>query len=322
MTVAIFSQEFDPSTDEVIDWLLHLRKDYIRINEFSVNQFSEIDICLDNTKQTIKIGRFSSDDISSVFYRKNGLYKIPDIDFPHNKTTTYAKGFLKNEIDLLYEAIAENLSGAKILGAEFSKMDCDKFRVLCKAEEAGLMVPKTLITSKKESLQKFYRENASKVITKPIFNGASIPLSENETGVMYTVLIDDSMIKQMPDTFFPSLFQAFVEKEYELRIFYLDGAFYSSALFMECTTDNIDYRNKSKNRNVRIVPYLLPDDLKKRLRILMTALELNVGSIDVLKSKTGEYVFLEVNPVGQYEEISINCNYELNNKIATWLISQ
>jgi ATP-GRASP peptide maturase of grasp-with-spasm system len=321
MTVAIFSQEFDPSTDEVIDWLIHYEKDFIRINEFSVNQFPEIDICLDNKKQDIKVGKFCDDEISSVFYRKNGLYKIPDIEFGFSKTVTYTKGFLKNELDLFYEAIAENLSGAKTLGAKFSKMDCDKFGVLASAKTSGLRIPNTIITQRKESLLKFYKENNSKIITKPIFNGASIPLSETETGVMYTSMIDDDTLKKIPDTFFPSLFQEFIEKEYELRIFYLDGKFYASALFMECTSDNIDYRNKNKNKTVRTVPYLLPKDIEERLHNLMTALDLNTGSIDVLKSKQGEYIFLEVNPVGQYEEISINCNYDLNKKIATWLIN-
>ena len=53
----------------------------------------------------------------------------------------------------------------------------------------------------------------------------------------------------------------------------------------------------------------------------MADLNLNTGSIDLIKTKNNDYFFLEVNPCGQYESLSFNCNYQLNKKIATWLIN-
>jgi hypothetical protein len=54
----------------------------------------------------------------------------------------------------------------------------------------------------------------------------------------------------------------------------------------------------------------------------MKTLNLNTGSLDILKKKTGEYVFLEVNPVGQYGHPSHYGNYELGKVIAQWLIKK
>lgn len=52
----------------------------------------------------------------------------------------------------------------------------------------------------------------------------------------------------------------------------------------------------------------------------MNELELKTGSIDFILSKTDEYVFLEVNPVGQFGMVSELCNYSLYNKFADFVI--
>ena len=43
------------------------------------------------------------------------------------------------------------------------------------------------------------------------------------------------------------------------------------------------------------------------------------GSLDFILTPSGEYVFLEVNPSGQYDMISKPCNYHLDKAIATFL---
>ena len=52
----------------------------------------------------------------------------------------------------------------------------------------------------------------------------------------------------------------------------------------------------------------------------MKRLKLNCGSIDLIKAKDGNLVFLEVNPTGQFGMTSTPCNYNLHKKIANKLI--
>lgn len=61
---------------------------------------------------------------------------------------------------------------------------------------------------------------------------------------------------------------------------------------------------------------------RKKIRKLMNTLNLNTGSIDVLKGIDGKYYFLEVNPVGQYLSPSISCGYCVEKNIAEWLIKK
>jgi D-alanine-D-alanine ligase-like ATP-grasp enzyme len=54
----------------------------------------------------------------------------------------------------------------------------------------------------------------------------------------------------------------------------------------------------------------------------MSSIGLRSGSIDMILTPSGEYVFLEVNPVGQFKQVSYPCNFKLEKRIAETLIHQ
>ncbi len=59
-----------------------------------------------------------------------------------------------------------------------------------------------------------------------------------------STVMNDMDIEKLPDTFSPSLIQGYVEKKYELRIFYLNGECFASAIFSQLDEQTkIDFRN-------------------------------------------------------------------------------
>ena len=48
----------------------------------------------------------------------------------------------------------------------------------------------------------------------------------------------------------------------------------------------------------------------------MKELKLASGSFDIIVTKSNEYVFLEVNPIGQFSQVSIPCNYFIEKRLA------
>ena len=198
-------------------------------------------------------------------------------------------------------------------------MDLNKIDVLIEAKKIGIQVPEYLLTNSKIELLEF-KNTHQKIITKPIYNAMPIIINDQKKGYMYTNIVNDVVISKLPNEFFPSFFQECISKDYEIRVFYLDGNFFSSAIFSSSEDDSIDYRNKKKNK-IHPVPYKLPIALEKKLNSLMRKLKLNTGSIDLIKCISGDYYFLEINPCGQYEAISTMCNYQLNKKIAEWLMN-
>jgi glutathione synthase/RimK-type ligase-like ATP-grasp enzyme len=139
---------------------------------------------------------------------------------------------------------------------------------------------------------------------------------------MFTELIKKDELSKISNTFFPSLFQEALQKEIEIRTFYLDGKCYSMAIFSQLDHQTmVDFRMYNNENGNRNLPYKLPENLELKIKKLMKSLELNTGSIDIIKTKDGRFVFLEVNPWGQYGMVSDPCNYNLDEKIAKYLVN-
>ncbi len=188
------------------------------------------------------------------------------------------------------------------------------------AESCGLNTPQYMITTEKKNLLNFAAESLG-VITKGI--GESIFIEIDEDAISgYTEKLVAEDLNEYSDKIFPSLLQEQIDKKYELRIFYLDGVFYSMAIFSQRDDQTrIDFRKYNFKKENRSVPYKLPKSVQSKLRLLMDKLNLNCGSIDMIVNTKNEFVFLEVNPVGQFGMVSEPCNYFLEKKVAEFLLN-
>ncbi|MDN5211026.1 grasp-with-spasm system ATP-grasp peptide maturase [Fulvivirgaceae bacterium BMA12] len=195
----------------------------------------------------------------------------------------------------------------------------DKIKVLICARQLGISIPPTLVTTQKSELSQFHKEQGT-LITKGIHN-VTIFSHQDTRYMMYTQEINKTDIEKLPDLFYPSLFQKQIKKELELRIFYLEPEFYAMAIFSQANDQTaVDFRHYDYSKPNRKVPFRLPDKLKKKLKKLMEKLSLNTGSIDMILTTEGKFVFLEVNPIGQFGMTSFPCNYNLEKKIAEYLM--
>ena len=114
------------------------------------------------------------------------------------------------------------------------------------------------------------------------------------------------------------MIQKKIDKYFELRIYFFKNKFFPAAIFTEENAE-IDYRSENNTGNLRIVPYKLPWKINHKLKKLMKLLKVESGSIDMIVSKEMKYYYLEVNPVGYFDNISSLCNYNIEKKIAQFL---
>jgi ATP-GRASP peptide maturase of grasp-with-spasm system len=323
--VLIISQTGDHATDEVMDWLNYLGVPCMRLNgEEVLDGASRTRIELNSYvhESVIKVEGWPevhSEAIRSIWYRRDvkrnesRLSELEQqafypalIDSLDKEYTVAKKAFF---------AAAE--SRARRLG-NYRCQAPSKLDVLQLAKACGLDIPATILCNTKDDLLQF-KEKCRNLITKAIRDGFNFEC-EAQLYMSYTEEVTDAVMEKIPAVFFPSLFQEKLEKELDLRIFYLDGTCYAMAIFSQLDKKTrTDFRKYNQQVNNRNVPYQLPETLVTCLRQLMTKLDLNTGSIDLVKTKTGRYVFLEVNPVGQYGMTAVPCNYPLNKKIATYL---
>lgn len=123
----------------------------------------------------------------------------------------------------------------------------------------------------------------------------------------------------MKTDIFSSPFSGKIEKEFEVRTFYLNGKCWSMAIFSQNDEQTrVDFRKYNRIKPNKNVPYNLPIDVEEKIHQLMQFLDLNSGSIDFIK-KGNQHYFLEINPIGQFTGMSNTCNYSLEQKIAEYL---
>ena len=156
------------------------------------------------------------------------------------------------------------------------------------------------------------------MIVKPMYEGV-YDVQKSSAYISYTSLVTEEDLSSIPDTFPHALFQEKIEKRFELRVIYIAGRCYAVALFtQELEGATIDGR-RCQPKDLRIVPYRLPDSIAQKLSHLMRLLDLQFGAIDLVVDSNGAYVFLEVNPVGQFTAYGTACNYYLEKELASLL---
>ena len=321
--ILIVSTEMDLTTNEVIDWLRHYQQDYVRVNKednVAVEKISlrngKVDtLQIHVTNRNLKIDLAT---ISAYWYRKGNLV----VEYP--SPTTLDPALQDSLEDLLYrenykmtEFIHLYLKTVNGIGCFFDDAR-NKLDHLMAASGMGLLVPDTLISSTKAPVIEFEGAN-EEIVTKAISEGLSF-YTDDVKIFGYTSLIKGK--SQVPENFFPTLFQKKIEKRYDLRIFYLDGKCYSSAVVSQNDSETeIDFRKYNLAKSNRIVPFQLPREIEEKLDKLMVKLNYRSGSIDMVYTKDKKYVFLEINPVGQFAQVSEPCNYHLEDRVAKHLIT-
>ena len=331
--ILIFSNAFEPTTNAVIDWLLYFNKKVIRINPddgdlSSLNLVSkkypekaalDVDFSFIYKDKEVKLS-----EVEGYWFRRG---KIPVHRPLYSLASVFKNRFIKHfsnqlylELNYLNEYLFYLMSKVPARIGDPELADVNKMIVLDMAAEEGLLVPDSYIISKNDHLRSLVKKGID-LITKPLV-GLMIQ-GKSERYFSYTERINPDEAEEFPDDLFPSLLQEHVLKAFEIRSFYLHGKFYSMAIFSQ--NDNqtqVDFRKYNNEVPNRTTPYLLPVEIEQRLHKLMVRLGLDSGSVDMIATSTGQFVFLEVNPVGQFGMVSYPCNYYLEKAVAQHLSNQ
>jgi len=315
MILIISNAHYETPTDQVIDWLLYYKAEFIRLN---AEDITESDNLFSIDFENIIVGGQSVcvNDINVVWYRRWYRYEIGIKPSSKHRRQVIREVCTEGNSILLY---LYNVLRAKVwLSDPEVNILHNKLYALYLANRFGLKIPPSLVTNDRSCLSNFFNNCDGRVITKPLTDPSPYFDSKGNSYNDYTEMVPLSLIKSLPERIFPSLFQEGIDVEFEIRAFYLDGELYSTALVNASTTDI----KLSFGKTLKFICYELPASIKDQLHRLMLGLGLNTGSIDLLKDKSGEYYFLEVNPVGQFTGYGFPCNYYLDKKIAEWLLAR
>jgi glutathione synthase/RimK-type ligase-like ATP-grasp enzyme len=164
------------------------------------------------------------------------------------------------------------------------------------ASEIGFRVPETAITNDAESVIRLFGRN-KRVIYKP---NKSPNLSHCR--VVFTNEIDPDIVLSSTDEIriAPGIFQELVEKDYELRVMIVGENIFPVRINSQTREiTQIDWRRSQLGPGM-YEKATLDTATASRLLEFHKKAKLVYGAYDLIVTKSGEPVFLEVNPGGQW----------------------
>ena len=321
----------DVTADEVMDWLAHLGAEWVRLNGEDVDGGADARLELDGDGEVCRL-RFGGVEldpsrVGAVWHRgwvrewrHEGRELVADRSAFGARLQYDVRLHLTREYRKFSDFLMSCFESRRWLGSPRTASP-NKPAVLRQAVRAGLAIPATLITTERAALLELAARHGA-IVSKPIaetilFTGGGA------THPLYTSIVGPELIARLPERFPPTLFQELVAKDYELRVFFLDGESHAMAIFSQQDPQTaVDFRRYNHQRPNRRVPYRLQPATEAAIAALMKALSLDTGSLDLLHTPDGRDVFLEVNPVGQFGMVSHPCNYHLERKVAEQLIGR
>ena len=195
----------------------------------------------------------------------------------------------------------------------------DKLRQLRVATEVGFVIPQTLVTNKAESAKEFFHQVNGKMVSKLL-----TPLSrtmESTSFFFYTSVVKEEDLQDAESLrYCPMVFQEQIPKQWELRVVYVNGKVFVGALDASIyNTSKVDWRKPGVDVGVW-QHYELPEQVLRRLQIFMNKLGLLFGALDFIFTPSEDYVFLEVNPVGEWGMLEKDLDLPIASAIADTLL--
>jgi len=202
--------------------------------------------------------------------------------------------------------------------AEFAANNKIDQLLFARGHPKSVQIPDTLLTNNPGALRRFYREHDQ--ICHKLQRAALVKEGE-EYLITYNNLVT-SRNMQHADLIRrnPSLFQVYIPKEYELRITALKGKNIAIAIFSQDSEQSkVDFRRYDFD-NVRYELINLPPQVDHFCTSLLAHYGLNFGEIDMIRTPQGEYVFLELNPNGQWLWLELKSGYHLTEDVTENLL--
>jgi glutathione synthase/RimK-type ligase-like ATP-grasp enzyme len=186
------------------------------------------------------------------------------------------------------------------------------------ASRLDLLVPKTLISNVPDSIRAFFRVCGNEMIAKPVRTGHIV-----QNGVdcaVYTTKVQERDLDDLSDAALsPTIYQELVAKQYDIRVTVVGRKIFAAAIDSQSDPEaSVDWRRTSNPQLPhRVIE--LPPPIQAKILALMDTLTLNYGAIDLVLTPDGSYVFLEINPNGQWLWLDDMLSFGISRSIAEWL---
>lgn len=192
----------------------------------------------------------------------------------------------------------------------------NKIKQLKAARNLELLTPDTCVTTKHSIARGFAEKHDYKLIAKAVRQG--FVADEESALVAPTQRVDRGQLEELRE-FAPGpiILQPELAKECDVRVTVVgDHVFATAIMSQEYEATSVDWRvSELTNISLNHTKVELPDETRNKCRALTKWFNLGYSAIDLVRTPSHEYVFLELNPNGQWVWIEKNTGYPVRDAI-------
>lgn len=316
-TVLVLTQPHDFTADYVIVRLQERGVDVVRFDTGWFPRQSSLTAALDNNgagmvaTMTSAIGKsIDFTRVASIWHRRPRNFEFHDdldpdaVAFARGEAMRGLGGVLRS-VDCLWMNHPE-----KDISASFKPSQ------LASAAQLGLVIPNTLITNDPHEAKAFLSERPDSTIYKTL----SVPHVTSDhymSTALFTSRITPADLTAIDTVrYTPCLLQEFVRKAFEVRVTIIGDRLFAVSIHAP-QPEVADWR--SVMASLAYSDYHLPDAIAERTLSLVRKLGLMFAAIDFAVTPSGEHVFLELNPGGQWAWLEDKTGLPIADAIADCL---
>lgn len=308
--ILIVTYKKDFTADYLINKLNGLSIEYYRLN------------CDDIFNQKISITNGASvianingiSKFDSVWFRRVAL---PDLDI---KISEAEYQYYYAELDSFLSNLWHSISADRWLSLPWNIYQSEnKLLQLEVGSSIGFAIPRTLVSYDYDEIKSFYLNCKRNIIIKPLHSGR-IEESECKCGQIFTSKIKktdlDILKKSQP---LPSIYQENIPKDIEIRVTVVGNKLFAASVDSKA---NLNTQTDWRKEKLEFEKFILPTDIEEKCISIVKKLNLNFGAIDLIRKPNGDFVFLEINPNGQWVWIENDTGLKISDAIIDFLTTK
>jgi ATP-grasp ribosomal peptide maturase len=314
-SVLIVTQWFDPTADFVIEELNHRGVSLVRFDLSDFPKALSLTAVIDDGDWRCSIhtgGRsVALESVTGIYFRRPTTFdfgRLPEA------TAEWARTEARNGLGGLLMTSTKWLNHPHRSGyAEFKPVQ------LAEARKVGLTVPRTLITNDPAQAREFAEKTAN-TIYKPM-SSAILPHGAAAGPMLYaSEVTGDHLADGEGVSSTAHMFQERIDHQYAVRLTVVDERMFAAAIHAHSEASVLDWRSDYDSLTYRVVE--VPYDVRRSVKDLMLRLGLRFGAFDFLVTPDDKWVFLEINPNGQWAWIEQKTGMPIASAVADALMAE
>lgn len=193
-----------------------------------------------------------------------------------------------------------------------------KIAQLTASKALGLVAPRTLVSNNPRHIREFWSECGGQMVAKPLKMGY-FDYGHEQRATYTTKLEQEHLTDDGALTAAPVIYQQLVPKRCDVRVTIVRDKIYAASIDSQREPSaHVDWRRSEIELEHAV--HVLPEAVRIACQRLMHALGLRFGALDFALTPAGEYVFLEINPSGQWLWLEDKLGFPISEQIASWLV--